>query len=264
LPTINGILGTYRGADGLKTGSTCEAGYNLVASAVRDGRRLIGVVLGADSPAIRSAEMTKLLDEGFAVAATGPLAGIEPIELKPSDALPPHQLGAGKCASGAVFALARTRELPSWGIVLGSYPQEFRAQRAIELARPGLNLSAPTVRAVVIPLKGTTFFSAALVGLAERQADDACLLLRSRGSYCMKVTPQTLNNPEALGTAIEEHDFLILLCHKMSICGRKVIHCHRIWLWERANHDFDDLSSGWLRRSGMSTGRSPCGLTAWG
>lgn len=47
LPTVNGFLISYRGADGLKTGTTCDAGHNLVASAERNGLRLIGVVLGA-------------------------------------------------------------------------------------------------------------------------------------------------------------------------------------------------------------------------
>ncbi|MGB1027807.1 MAG: D-alanyl-D-alanine carboxypeptidase family protein, partial [Rhodospirillaceae bacterium] len=41
--SINAVLRVYPGADGLKTGFTCASGYNLVASAVRDGRRLIGV-----------------------------------------------------------------------------------------------------------------------------------------------------------------------------------------------------------------------------
>jgi D-alanyl-D-alanine carboxypeptidase len=50
LPSINAILYLYPGADGLKTGFTCGSGYNLVASALRDGKRVIGV-LRAASPA---------------------------------------------------------------------------------------------------------------------------------------------------------------------------------------------------------------------
>src|SRR3546814_8402712 len=46
LPTYNGFLPRYKGADGIKTGFTCEAGYHLIGSAVRNGRRLIGVVHG--------------------------------------------------------------------------------------------------------------------------------------------------------------------------------------------------------------------------
>src|SRR5262245_36577925 len=64
--TINSILTRYEGADGIKTGFTCGSGYNLVASAQRDGRRLIGVLLGSHSSFERSIEMDRLLDVGFA------------------------------------------------------------------------------------------------------------------------------------------------------------------------------------------------------
>ena len=61
----NRLLAIYRGMDGLKTGYTRSAGYNLAASAVRDGRRLVAVVLGAQSPRVRDAHMTSILDDGF-------------------------------------------------------------------------------------------------------------------------------------------------------------------------------------------------------
>jgi len=61
----NRLLGNYPGVDGMKTGYTHAAGYNLVASAERDGRRIIGVVLGARSSANRSAIMSNLLDQAF-------------------------------------------------------------------------------------------------------------------------------------------------------------------------------------------------------
>ncbi len=62
----NKLLGKYRGADGIKTGYTRASGYNLVASAERDGRRVIGVVFGGKSGASRNRHMRKILDEGFA------------------------------------------------------------------------------------------------------------------------------------------------------------------------------------------------------
>ncbi|MEF3367623.1 D-alanyl-D-alanine carboxypeptidase family protein, partial [Methylocystis sp. 9N] len=64
-PTHNGLLGRYPGADGMKTGFTCPAGFNLVASATRGGRRLIAVVLGAPNPVARTAKTAALLDRGF-------------------------------------------------------------------------------------------------------------------------------------------------------------------------------------------------------
>ena len=61
----NPLLKDYPGADGMKTGYTKEAGYGLVGSALRDGRRLILVVAGLPSINDRKAEAQKLMDWGF-------------------------------------------------------------------------------------------------------------------------------------------------------------------------------------------------------
>ena len=53
------------GADGLKTGETAEAGFNLVGSAVQDNFRLIVVVTGAKTDKERADEAKKMLDLGF-------------------------------------------------------------------------------------------------------------------------------------------------------------------------------------------------------
>jgi D-alanyl-D-alanine carboxypeptidase len=67
----NGLLGAYPGADGMKTGFTCPAGWNVVATAQRDGRKLIVVVYGAPTPRVRNNEAALLFDRGFAMSASG-------------------------------------------------------------------------------------------------------------------------------------------------------------------------------------------------
>ena len=62
----NNLLGRYPDADGMKTGFTCPAGFNVVASAYRDGRRVVVVVMGAPSVATRTAKVAALLDRAFA------------------------------------------------------------------------------------------------------------------------------------------------------------------------------------------------------
>ena len=57
----NRLLGTVRGVDGIKTGYTRASGYNLVTSAVADGRSVVGVVMGGRSGAARDQQMRKLL-----------------------------------------------------------------------------------------------------------------------------------------------------------------------------------------------------------
>ena len=64
-PTTTGWLRAYPGAEGIKSGFTCGSGYNLLSAAERDGRRLIGVVLGGRNSGVRNARMTKLMDKGF-------------------------------------------------------------------------------------------------------------------------------------------------------------------------------------------------------
>jgi D-alanyl-D-alanine carboxypeptidase len=66
IPTRNSLIGRYAGADGMRTGFTCAAGLNVVASATRRGRRLIVVVLGASTATERLARAAALLDLGFA------------------------------------------------------------------------------------------------------------------------------------------------------------------------------------------------------
>lgn len=56
----------YKGGDGLKTGYVDASGYHVVGSAKRDGKRLIGVVMGRNSVRERDRHIFKLLDSGFA------------------------------------------------------------------------------------------------------------------------------------------------------------------------------------------------------
>lgn len=65
IPTHNGLIGRYPGADGMKTGFTCAAGFNIVASATHGGRRLIAVVLGGLTPRERNDQAASLFDRAF-------------------------------------------------------------------------------------------------------------------------------------------------------------------------------------------------------
>ncbi len=90
---FNRLIGRYPGADGFKTGFICASGYNLVASATRDGKRLIAVVLGASSGTMRAVRAAQLLDRGF--ASSNGLGWLRPSlgyvnNLPPIDASPPN------------------------------------------------------------------------------------------------------------------------------------------------------------------------------
>jgi D-alanyl-D-alanine carboxypeptidase len=89
---FNKLIGRYPGADGFKTGFICASGYNLVASATRNGKRLIAVVLGASSGQMRAVRAAQLLERGF---ANNTLSWLRPSlgtvdNLVPVDASPPN------------------------------------------------------------------------------------------------------------------------------------------------------------------------------
>ncbi|MBE1207356.1 D-alanyl-D-alanine carboxypeptidase family protein [Aminobacter carboxidus] len=65
LKNFNPLVGRFPGTDGMKTGFVCESGFNLIATATRDGRTLAAIVLGADSPDKRAEEAAKMLQTGF-------------------------------------------------------------------------------------------------------------------------------------------------------------------------------------------------------
>ena len=88
----NSLLDRYPGADGMKTGFICSSGYNVVASATRNGRRLIAVVLGAYSGAVRAQKAAALLERGFngggltwLTPSLGTVDALAPIDAQPPD-----------------------------------------------------------------------------------------------------------------------------------------------------------------------------------
>jgi len=203
--TVNGILGSYAGADGFKTGFTCGSGYNLVASATRDGRRVIGVVLGSPNRGQRTIEMTGLLNRAFTSGAT---KGVTLAELgqmmTAADSGPaPTILSGGKCTEavgedgGTITSAAR---LSGWGVVFGAYPQRDKAEQVLKSAKDSLGTLAKGGRPAIVQkaYEGTARYSAMLVGLDQQAAGKACKALWDKDVYCLAVSPEVLGNPDSV------------------------------------------------------------------
>jgi D-alanyl-D-alanine carboxypeptidase len=93
----NHLMEAFQGMDGIKTGFINASGFNLAASAVRNNRRLVGVIMGGRTAVSRDNEMAELLDDGFAhrapvpatMVATSETAGIRALALRDSGGLSP-------------------------------------------------------------------------------------------------------------------------------------------------------------------------------
>jgi len=101
------LLSSYRGADGIKTGYTSAAGFNLVASAQRGNERVIATVMGGRSSAARNARVAELLDVGFRKAPTR-VALAKPAK--------PAYLGSGATSVQALQLASSLRPAPRPGL----------------------------------------------------------------------------------------------------------------------------------------------------
>ncbi len=153
LENHNRMLGSYEGADGLKTGYTNASGFNLVMSAMRDNRRLIGVVMGGDSASQRDRMMAMLMDQGFAAAATMRLSSWTSIRKPPSARYSAANFDPSLVIPETTPRVAAASAQPLAGFTTAAPPQPPAGQRVASAAAP------PPAEASVPPPGGPTIGS---------------------------------------------------------------------------------------------------------
>ena len=184
LENHNRMLGSYDGADGLKTGYTNASGFNLVMSAMRDNRRLIGVVMGGDSAGQRDRMMAMLMDQGFAQAATMRLSPWTNIRKPPSARYTATNFDPGLVIPETTprLAVARAEPAPAVAAGLAPAPAPTRSeQRVASLAAAAEGSvappSGPPIGSWVIQVG--SFNDAQAAQLALERASSALVDMRS-------------------------------------------------------------------------------------
>ena len=213
--THNGLLTTFEGTDGIKTGYIRASGFNLVTSVNRGDRRLIGVVFGGKSAKKRNRHMTTLLNKGFAkldsrVANNNaentfakPLTKINMAKIKKAkiNMAKINMVKIAKAPSPIKKPniknswAAKTTIIPRngqtvWGVQVGAYRQR---QPAINIAAKAIGL-APSYLAkgeiLISPLhkkNGRVLYRARVVGVAKKSAYRACNFLEKNKMDCLEV-----------------------------------------------------------------------------
>jgi D-alanyl-D-alanine carboxypeptidase len=138
LENHNRMLGSYEGADGLKTGYTNASGFNLVMSAMRDNRRLIGVVMGGDSAGQRDRMMAMLMDQGFATASTMRLSAWTNIRKPPSARYTSANFDPSLVIPESTPRLATANAAPLAGFTAAAPPPSPQAPAAQRVAGPAV------------------------------------------------------------------------------------------------------------------------------
>jgi D-alanyl-D-alanine carboxypeptidase len=199
ITTHNRLMLNYPGADGIKTGYIGASGFNLVASAKQQGRRLIGVVFGGSSARARDEHMAQLLDKGFANLDRGirVAEAQHQAEEAPDVFAPPprkHDKMAPKLAEQKkAFAerkaktSAKATKLAQgdaddrlWSIQIGAYTVRENAQTAASRAVDAIGIK--TGKIAIVPVKSgkSTVYRARLIGFSEPQARAACKTIEKK------------------------------------------------------------------------------------
>jgi D-alanyl-D-alanine carboxypeptidase len=226
----NRLMGWYEGADGIKTGFIRASGFNLVASAVRDGRRIVGAVIGGPNPSERDQHMGRLLDAGFGTgpgpsqvaqrAQQTPRAQQTAQAPRPQAAPAPRAQASSASPSASPSATPATRANPpqraeqtaavqhaqrsgEWGVQVGAFAKQDAARRAAQAAQrvaPRI-LAEATIDIAQGASTGPGKFRARLVGLTQPQAREACRVLDQRDMDCMTVGPLPARAPTRVAQA---------------------------------------------------------------
>jgi D-alanyl-D-alanine carboxypeptidase len=197
-PNHNRMLGTYAGVDGIKTGFINSSGFNLVASAKRDGQRLIGVVFGARSSAERARMMTALLDGGFDALQSGTFVEaplLRTVAVTRSGPLPAAGAGASSVGEDAPA---------TWSVRVGAPHRTVAdAQRAggrIAANAPSSLAGSADVVSVQSGKKSRGY-AVQWSGLDRGDAASACRAFSARGLSC-KVLRGAAGTAVASATAV--------------------------------------------------------------
>ena len=209
MPNHNHLLGKMPGVDGLKTGFTNASGFNLAVSAVRDNRRLIAVVMGGPTTALRDENAESLLLTGFDVMrrrANGERIVVaqnqfEPTELSGPVVRPPTGQGDGdqdqlkivltgaaaKPGKVAVEKQSPRLSKAKWAVQVGEFHSKADARAQIALVEKKFGSQLDGARPAAD--KAGRKYKAVFNGLTEETAKDACHALKAKRLACAVIKP---------------------------------------------------------------------------
>ena len=190
LHTHNGILTTYAGADGMKTGFICASGFNLVASAVRDGKRLIGVALGFRRADLRDEFMVRLMDEAFVLKTGGSRPKVW--QLANQGGALPVVFRYGECGQIRY-------DMPGDAAWLGTFGDWRTARLAYDQGQAALTALGNTRlgKEWILPVTANKAIrqAAIIADLEPGAADKLCTAYKAKKMFCEVKKPQDIVSP---------------------------------------------------------------------
>ncbi len=191
LPNHNSLIRIMPEAVGMKTGFVCNSGYNLVGSAIRNGRQLVSVVLGARSGNARTAQSKDMLQQGFDELGKPGHSRIGDIPDQSYGSIVPADMTTTVCKAKQPVTPVNARRTSGWGVSFGSFDTAMKADMALRgrLISP-IGIDAGGV-AGVIKLENNAGFAAMVWNLDQAKSNELCGQYKAEGAAC-DVMPDTL------------------------------------------------------------------------
>ncbi|MGF3021477.1 D-alanyl-D-alanine carboxypeptidase family protein [Methylobacterium aquaticum] len=149
MPNHNGLLGRYAGVDGMKTGFICSGGFNVVASANRNGRRILTVVMGQASARERDLKAADLFDYGFGQSSFG-WGGQTLTELPASSVAAPPDMRPYICDKRRPMPTDSDSSAVTAGAAAGGNADNANAQLMAVGAQPSSALAFATMNSAAL------------------------------------------------------------------------------------------------------------------
>ena len=199
----NSLLRKMKTADGMKTGFVCSAGFNLVASATNNGRKLIAIVLGASGGRERADLAEMMLTSGFAKPPQPQQTRLSAVSNMQIGAVVPADQTQVVC-KGKPTPVAKASGLVGWGVSLGSYDKPSAAD--LVLRSNLLNVRDLVLESTsgVVKVPGANGFNPMVWNLDQASSLAVCAQFQKQNSPCEVMTPENFASIAALARATEE------------------------------------------------------------
>jgi D-alanyl-D-alanine carboxypeptidase len=193
--THNRLLNTFEGADGMKTGFTSAAGYNIITSAERDGQRVIAVTMGHRQLRDRDKKAYAMMNSGLVKLSipneTGDSYAFE--EMEPTEKPQEKQIAAVSVAKIEDMEMEEDSLYEyHWGIQIGAFSNYTKARNyALQIKKELARKFSPKSIDIEVVEKGSAVvYRSKIVGFAKKEADDACKGLKKSKKSCIVVALQ--------------------------------------------------------------------------
>jgi D-alanyl-D-alanine carboxypeptidase len=203
LANRNSLLRSMKTADGMKTGFVCNSGFNLVASATQNGRRLVAVVLGAQSSGARSQLANQMLTTGFVMPKPTQLQKLADLGNTQLGAIVPADMTSVVCKQKPIASAVSARELGGWGISFGTYADMQKADMALRgrlISPVGMEAQG---RPGVIRMPDKSGFAAMLWNMDQATSQSLCNAYHQQQAVCTVMPPASFTALAALAAQVE-------------------------------------------------------------